>query len=394
MVIWILNPYDAVPGEAGYPQRFATLARVLAGRGHEVVWWSSAFSHAEKRMRAVVADDLGYRLQLVSTPPYQRNVSLARILSHRSWARNLRREAEELVARGELAKPDLVLASMPPMETVKLLHVFRRRWEAVTVLDIMDRWPDTFCLVLPRVLHPMLALARAGLKRGLRQLDGISAQSEAFLQYGRDLGASCPGHVCYLGANRVEVSGERTSISQGLRLVYLGTMGRVYDLDTLVTAVLQLRNEGMAVSLDMVGDGDRRPELEKLARGAGTAITFHGRLEGVSLRRVLEKAHLGVVPMFPVSGVAVPYKAGDYLAHGLGVVSSLPGELDALLGQYHCGNRYEAGNVDSLKGAVRYWLQTDRWWKAHAGAQTLFRAKFDRTGIYPAFAEWLEGVGK
>ena len=43
--IWVVNPFDDIPGEGLPPLRFWTLCRVLAGRGHDVTWWTADWSH-------------------------------------------------------------------------------------------------------------------------------------------------------------------------------------------------------------------------------------------------------------------------------------------------------------------------------------------------------------
>ena len=108
--VWIGNPFDNLPEEGARAQRYASLAAELAGRGHDVVWWTASFSHSRKDVRRAVdgtplpaAYDRpdGSRLRLVPTPPYRSNVGLARIRSHRAFAANWRAAAEAAVASGE-----------------------------------------------------------------------------------------------------------------------------------------------------------------------------------------------------------------------------------------------------------------------------------------------------
>ena len=98
MNVWIANPFDNLPPEGARPQRYWLMARAFARAGHRVTLWSSDFSHARKAPRALVDgarwEGDGFRLVLVPTPPYPRNVCLRRILSHRAFARNLRTLAE------------------------------------------------------------------------------------------------------------------------------------------------------------------------------------------------------------------------------------------------------------------------------------------------------------
>lgn len=180
-----------------------------------------------------------------------------------------------------------------------------------------------------------------------------------------------------------------------LRLLYLGSMGRVYDFPTLVEAVLHLLGQGVAVRLDLVGEGEQRAALEQRVKAAGrqAAITFHGYLSGGALAEVMASADVGVVPMHPESQVAVPYKACDYLAAHLPLVNSLPGELESKLNEYGCGRSYQAGDVESLIEALRLWLESaDALAEAKAGARQLFEAHLNAEKIYPAYAKWLGSV--
>jgi hypothetical protein len=55
MRIWIINPFDDLPCE-GKAQRFWSLSETLADQGHEVIWWSSDWSHRRKAKRVGLED--------------------------------------------------------------------------------------------------------------------------------------------------------------------------------------------------------------------------------------------------------------------------------------------------------------------------------------------------
>jgi hypothetical protein len=49
LLVWLVNPFDPIPGEEEQLRRYAYLAASLREAGHRVVWWSSDFSHRFKR---------------------------------------------------------------------------------------------------------------------------------------------------------------------------------------------------------------------------------------------------------------------------------------------------------------------------------------------------------
>ena len=52
MKIYLSNPYGTIPGENWREYRFFLLAKSLAEKGHDVVWFTSTFSHHFKIQRS------------------------------------------------------------------------------------------------------------------------------------------------------------------------------------------------------------------------------------------------------------------------------------------------------------------------------------------------------
>lgn len=556
MRVWIVNPFDDIPclrrdsgGQVveGKPQRYWTLAATLADQGHEVVWWSSDWSHRRKARREApegvggpprplgtppesegeFVESLGtqhpvsrapnpaslpFTLRLVATPPYLKNISFTRIWNHRKFGRNLYRDACEAIDSGALTKPDVILASLPPMEGPIAALRLRGRYGCRVITDVMDAWPETLLQALPaaRMANSEGRMAKDGglcmrassfvlrslaklmlwpyyrmLRRACRESDAVSAQSETFADFAKQHGATGDIHVCYLGAQGVTLDtnpicggwgqppshdvregdcpqspresvtqregdcpqspdrsdvearegdtlmramadseGRRRSAEAGeaiakdepssaneqpraekfqdtairhspsairdynkLRLLYLGAMGRSYDLDTILDALQFLAQEGLAVECVFVGDGEKRAKLE--ARQVA-GVRFTGFLQGEALEHELRSADVGMVPFFPQSGVAVPYKAGDYLAYGLPLLSTIEGELAELVQRFHCGMTYPVLNPQALADAIRqYAHDRERLSLEQRQAKACFDAHFDRAKTYPEFAKWM-----
>ena len=376
MTVWIANPFDNLPPEGARPQRYWLMARAFARAGHRVTLWSSDFSHARKAPRAL-ADGArwegdGFRLVLVPTPPYPRNVCLRRILSHRAFARNLRKLAEL-----EPQCPDLVIASLPPLASAAALAAFCRARGIAFVVDVMDAWPENFARVVPRwTLAPLRARAR----RIYRSAQGVSAVAARYLDLAKSYGAQAPTHLAYHGIELPPpppVHAERGVF----RLVYVGTMGTSYDLETVIDAVREMSD----VELDLAGTGPKEAALRARAEGCAR-IRFHGYLGDEELRALLARADAGLVPMFDDSCVGVPYKLADYAAAGLPVVNTLHGETERLLAEHGAGVTCAAGDRDALCTAVAELRARDAA-ALRAGALSLARL-FDADAVYSAYVNW------
>lgn len=205
-VIWIVNPFDELPNATDVPLRYWALCRTLAEQGHEVIWWSSNFSHRTKTHRAPCPPTDGFTLRLIKTAPYAKNISLARLKNHKQFAQGFYRDAMAALQSGELDAPDRIVVSLPPLgvaeQAFKIRDFVNRRATTAhshahsaaqplplpceVVVDIMDAWPETFYQVLPkplrRLLGPiLLAPMHRSSKRAYQGADKISAVGQSYL---------------------------------------------------------------------------------------------------------------------------------------------------------------------------------------------------------------------
>lgn len=418
--IWVVNPFDDIPGEGLPPLRFWTLCRVLAGRGHDVTWWTADWSHRRKAPRRpvtrIVEEEEGFGIRLVPVKPYHHNVSLSRRRSHRDFGRNLERLAIESVASGQLERPDIVLASLPPLEGPEAASRLAHRLDAVLVVDIMDLWPETFERLLPgpewlrRMVTPFLLGRMLRRRRALLEsADGISSATRTYADAAlRDLpavAAERPPHVCHLGAYLAEYrepprphpleEPSTGTVPRPLSCVYSGNLEQGQDLDTVLAAARRLSAAGTAVEIHVAGTGKAEAKLRTDAASVpGPArVVVHGLLPRGAYATLLSECDVGLVAVKPESLVAVPYKACDYAAAGLALVNALPGELADLLDRHRAGVPYVAGDAASLAGVLGSLANDRRALLAlRQGARRLAEEVFDREQTYPDFARWLESL--
>ena len=407
MNIWLCNPFDNLEEEGARPQRYALLSAELAHRGHEVVWWTSSFSHARKAPRiatngAPLAHSYrnanGVLMRLIDTPPYSRNVSLRRVLSHHAFARKWRFAALGAVETKELSRPDLIVTSLPPLATHETARALRDAFGCRLAVDVQDAWPEAFEGLLPfpsplrRIVSRILfGRARETARRAYLTADCITAVGREYLETARAYGASGPMEVFRLGI--ADIAEDAAPVAGGpLRLVYGGNMGASYDLGTLIDAVraVDKGNPG-SVRLDLAGTGPTEAKLRKLAAGCG-AIVFHGFLQRREYEELLRQSEVGVVPMFAKSHVAVPNKLADYAASGLAILNCLPGESEELVARSHAGANYRAGDVKGLANAIRR-MAKDRnaLLEMRRNAIALAGKEFLASAIYPALCDFIVG---
>ena len=89
-IVWLVDPLSAIPGEGLLPSRTWALARAFVAAGHEVIWWTSGFSHARQITRTPplkIVEEEGFSVRLIASRGYNSYFSFGRFASHRKFAR-------------------------------------------------------------------------------------------------------------------------------------------------------------------------------------------------------------------------------------------------------------------------------------------------------------------
>lgn len=364
MRVWIVNPFDNLPLEGFRPQRYWLMARAFAEAGYDVTLFTTDFNHTTKKTRVMVRDsdfvvrddDFANRelraanheprfgVVLVPTRPYTRNVSFARIRSHRAFVKSLR----EVFHRHLDSPPSLVIVSLPLIGTASIALELKAKYGTKVVVDVMDDWPGTFYRLFPRPLRSFAKLALTPLRRAAehayREADLVTGVADRYAELAHSAGAKRYRrfyHGIEIGDARQVTGGAREG-----KILYLGNLGLTYDLRTAVEAVAM----DPRLTLDIAGKGEQEDSLKAFAEAKGVSdrVRFHGYLEESDIAKLASKCEFGLIPMSDESCVGIPYKLADYSRYGLFVLSSLRGESAALLEKYHCGALYEFGDPSSL----------------------------------------------
>jgi len=377
VLVWIQNPFDNLPLEGYRKQRYWLMAEAFVRAGHDVVLWTSDFSHAAKRKRVVRDEGLrrqqNFRLVFLPTKPYFHNVGIRRVLSHRAYAHSWLKEGLLL---GSTQCPDVIISSIPTISAAETALTLGQRFGAKVVIDVMDAWPETFERLLPAGLRFFASAVVAPLRRRARRVYRTADLVTGVCDRYRDLTARVNYHRAYHG---VELLPEPSKPSKppepskpSLRLVYAGALGRTYDLRTVLAAVAANPD----FTLDIAG---------KWCGGAPERVRAHGYLGQDELRGLLEGCNVGIIPMKDDSWVGLPYKLCDYAQAGLAIVSSLEGETASLLEKYRCGATYRPGDAQSLAAAVRKAAALGR-----EGARRMCEEELDAAKIYADYVTVVE----
>lgn len=415
MRIWLITVGEPLPTDEGKNRLLRTglLANALIGKGHDVIWWTSTFDHTSKRHRfdhdTVVRVKESFEIRLLKGVGYGTNISLSRLIDHVIVALKFRNSSRNS------PKPDIILCSLPTLELSVVAVQYGKRMHVPVILDIRDLWPDIFLELAPKrwrsvakaVLFPMFWAVRAACKGAT----AIIGNSPGFVDWG----------IRYTGRPRhrwdrdfpfgySQLAPDDVSIAQATHFwskfgikekredcfvaCFFGTIGRQFELDTVIEAARKLSKGGRRFKFVLCGAGGALDDYKKLA-GDCESVIFPGWVGAPEIWTLMQMSDAGLAPYKNGEGFKdnLPNKPIEYLSAGLPVISSLSGYLQDLLKENECGLTYSGGDVGSLVDALAE-LYDDRA-RLHLMSQNsfeLYKQKFIAEKVYEELIDYLEEV--
>jgi len=412
--VWLLTIGEPLPTDAGHPRllRAGLLAEVLASRGHDVTWWTSAFDHSAKSFRVEGEAELhaGPRqsLVLLNGGGYRRNVSLARIRDHERLARRFARRA------ASCPRPDVIMASFPSIELALEGVRFGRRHGVPVVVDVRDLWPDAMVDLLPRFARPFGELLLSGMRRQARETcagaTAITGNSAMFVRWGlRQAGrdATALDRVFPHGYPATEITdAERARAVEALRsrgvdlspgrftALFVGTIGKQFDLDPVIEAA-RLLGTDPRVQFVIAGAGERLAHYQQAARGL--PVVFPGWVNRAEIRVLLGHAGAGLLAYEDRHHwiESTPNKFAEYLSGGVPLLISLrSGEMLEFAREHDVGMSYENSGRRLAERLRELADSPSRAASIKVAAQAAFEQHFRADVVYRSLAEYLERLAR
>lgn len=412
MHIWIVNPFDQLPNETDTPLRYWTICKTLADLGHTVIWWSSDFSHLNKKKRKKCHSVDGFEIKLIPTSIYKKNISFARIRNHRDFAVNFQKEASDFIQNNPNSLPDRILVSLPPLGIQKsaisirnYINDISKSQKCKVIVDIMDAWPETLYQVIPKPLRNylgpvLLHQLHKSAEYSYNHCDKISGVGRSYIELAQNYlhgKQSPPLHLCYHGCliDKKFAPSPNSKITSRLKLVYIGSMGYGYDLATLIKVAIDWKKTNVfPYEIHLAGAGEQLESLkascDKFNLIKEHRVNFHGYLRKDEIKQLLKSANLALVPNRSSSLVACPYKASDYTAFGLPIINCLEGEFKEMVNQWSIGLNYIEGNTASLKECLNQYSTSKELIVSHStNSRKMAEKLFDKAITYPALAKFI-----
>jgi colanic acid biosynthesis glycosyl transferase WcaI len=347
--------------------RVEEFARCLVHRGHDVRVVCPVPNHPQGVVRPGFEARALQRRHVdgIEVDYVRVAVSAARTLRHRLayYGSYAAMAAAVGSARG---RPDVILATSPPLTVGAAAAVVAARHRVPWVLDVRDLWPEV-AVTLGEVSPGALVAGAAWLERRLyRSAARVITVTEPFRKAITQRQAD-PSKVLLIpnGTTRAWLeAGERSVPRQAVGIpedrfvwTYAGNVGLSHDLGVAVEAAAVL---GDGFQLLVIGEGPLRESLERRAADlpAG-AVVFRPLVDARQVARVLRASDALLAIQRGALTKVVSSKLYDYCALGRPVLAVAEGEMRRLVEARGAALGVPAQNPEALANAIRR-LSRDR----------------------------------
>tara|TARA_B110000238_G_C16089633_1_gene423191 strand:+ start:287 stop:1510 length:1224 start_codon:yes stop_codon:yes gene_type:complete len=363
MKIILINPYGPLPNEGWRKYRNILLGETLAKKNHDVVWYTSKFSHHFKRDRDIeyYTGYDNFTVELVKSKKYINNISINRLLFEITFCINLYFRLKKV------KHIDLIIAADPSQFIGFLARILAKKYKSKLILDLMDEWPELFEKVLSGnkkiLIKPVVNFFKFLRKKNYQKADGVIALGKNYLNIAKSISRKgIPNELIYNGVDvlmmnkwSTDSSFDIENIKQNLKnnnikCVYAGSLGMQgdnYDVEALVRASTYFKDKN--VDFYIAGSGEGKAYLlNQIKKYNLNNLFILGNLSAEKLARLYNFCDIGLALYGKGSNVDMPDKFYDYSSCGLAVISSLKGELKDVIEENELGYYYEAGNYRDL----------------------------------------------
>lgn len=316
-----------------YDHRLFVMDGYLRSKGYQTTYITSDFDHTTKTQ---FVSSIPNSVQLHALP-YRKNLSVARMLSHRSFAQKVFCYLESLSD-----EPGVIVALLPPNFLGHYAARYKKKHPKVTLIyDVFDLWPETFPSDrAKKLLNPVFKIWSWLRDHSLGSADFVFTECDLFQEKLRL--PSDRFRTIYPCAEPVDLAQVPVSLKDdGIELCYLGSINNIISIPDICVLIREL-SKSRPVTLHIVGKGEREQELIAKSQEAGAKVIFHGAVYDEKEKlRLLSACHFGLNIMKESVCVGLTMKSVDYFRYGLPIINNIPGDTAKIVEKYGVGIPYD-----------------------------------------------------
>jgi glycosyltransferase involved in cell wall biosynthesis len=356
-----------------YEIRLKYIEDHLRQNAYDVVYITSDFDHITKK--SYVIDRAG-TLQ-IHARPYKRNLSVARMLSHYLWARNVFKKIYSI-------KPDLLFVMLPPNSLARHSALYKRKTGVRLVFDIYDLWPETYPLSRSTLTNLLFHFWRRMRDKYLKHADYITFECFLFQSKLLSVMGGKPSRILYPALVEAQSFQELLWDEDIIQLAYLGSINNIIDITSITKLAYEIKKH-KHLKLHIIGVGESKEKLIESIRAVGAEVVDHGPVYDITQKQtILNRCRFGLNIMKNTVCVGLTMKSIDYFRAGLPIVNTIQGDTFWLVDNYGIG--YNLLNYKEIATKIAYLTKHENLLQRQK-ARELYSCKFSPMAFHKTFSE-------
>lgn len=295
-----------------YDNRMKAITEFFSSHNYEVTYIIADYNHFDKCY--FVADYQGC-MQL-HVPPYERNLSVERLISHRVFAKSVYAKLQEI-------RPGIVYCMFPPNSLVQQVVKYKRESNAKIIFDCYDLWPESFPYEkYGRLLSKPFELWRKLRDDYINNADLILTVSDKGKEKLEKIVDNVPIKVLLPAIDDKNLPAYTFENSSTLSLCYLGNVNHIANIELgikLLSRIAEQKN----VIVHFIGEGQRYIEFTEALKKNGITVIGHGVVFDMEEKnRIFAQCQFGLnIPREAIAS-SMSLKSIEYLRAGLPFINS------------------------------------------------------------------------
>jgi hypothetical protein len=240
-------------------------------------------------------------------------------------------------------RPDVVIATAPSLPILAAGYLLARLRGVPLIVEMRDAWPD-LARDSRMVKGRIKSVVEVAVDYIQHRADLVVTVTDGFAETLRSRGIKKVATISNgLHVDTIPALGPPEPEREVFEALYLGNHGASQRLEVVIRASA-LVGDGM--HLHLVGDGNRKPALQKLARELNAPVTFHPSLHGKAVMDRYASADTCIVSLrddWKSFDTTVPSKTYEVLAVGRHVTAIVIGEAARIVQDADAGDIVASG---------------------------------------------------
>lgn len=328
-----------------YNTRTKYVCKYLEGIGYTVEFVVADFDHRNKKKYISIHPG---HINYINVREYNKNLSIARIISHISFARKVRKLIEN-------KHYDLIYHCAPPNSTIYEISKAKEKGGFYLITEIGDMWPETMPVssIIKKIGYVPFLFWRTLRDRYLYNSDQIIAECDLFKEQLRKYTGLKNINTLYFCKEPHYI--EQIYNENDFKIIefcYLGSINNIINYDIIAQLVSEVAKK-RKVRVHIIGDGEKRDEMINSIEKSGGEVFFHGTVfDDKKKESIFSKCHYALNVMKNDVYVGMTMKSLDYFSFGIPMINNIGADIGHMIQKYEIGFNIDTVNCSEIADRI------------------------------------------